>query len=101
MFENGSITDKEERHKLEYLLNTKRWNPYRIRHSSIISDCDYLPEYALKKKAPYLAENTYLRRLLKLHRLLKREGMTIDNNIEWFVNMVKTGMVSLQLLLLL
>jgi hypothetical protein len=35
---------------LEYLLNTKRWNPYCIRHSSISSDSDFLPEYALKKK---------------------------------------------------
>ena len=34
----------------------------------------------------YLDEKYYLRSLLKLHRLLKREGMT-----EWFVNMVKTG----------
>ena len=39
----------------------------------------------------YLDEKYYLRSVLKLHRLLKREGMTTDNNIEWFVNMVKTG----------
>ena len=41
----------------------------------------------------YLAEKYYLRSLLKLHRLLKREGMTANdnNNIEWFVNMVNTG----------
>ena len=41
----------------------------------------------------YLDEKYYLRSLLKLHRLLKREGMaaTDNNNIEWFVNMVKTG----------
>ena len=46
-----SITDKEEeREKLEYLIKTKRWNPYCIRHSAITSDSDYLPEYALKKK---------------------------------------------------
>jgi chromosome segregation ATPase len=39
----------------------------------------------------YLDEKYYLTSLLKLHRLLKREGMTsTDNNIEWFVNMVKT-----------
>ena len=45
-----SITDKEEKEKLEYLVKTKKWNPYCIRHSSITSDSDYLPEYALKKK---------------------------------------------------
>ena len=41
----------------------------------------------------YLDEKYYLRSLLNLHRLLKREGMTAadNNNIEWFVNMVKTG----------
>jgi hypothetical protein len=40
----------------------------------------------------YLDEKYYLRSLLKLHMLLKREGMTAaDNNIDWFVNMVKTG----------
>jgi hypothetical protein len=43
-------TDKEEKEKLEYLVKTKKWNPYCIRHSSITSDSDYLPEYALKKK---------------------------------------------------
>ena len=51
MLENGAITDKEERKKMEYLLRTKRWNPYCIRHSAITADSDFLPEYALKKKA--------------------------------------------------
>jgi integrase/recombinase XerD len=50
MLENGSITDKRERLTLKYLLNTKKWNPYCIRHSSISSDFDFLPEHALKKK---------------------------------------------------
>jgi chromosome segregation ATPase len=38
----------------------------------------------------YLDEKYYLRSVLKLHRLLKIEGITTDN-IEWFANMVKTG----------
>ena len=38
----------------------------------------------------YQDEKYYLKSLLKLHRLLKREGMTADN-IEWFVNMVDIG----------
>ena len=29
---NGEITDRTEKEKLEYLLKTKRWNPYCIRH---------------------------------------------------------------------
>ena len=48
---SGNITDVEERQKLDYLLKTKKWNPYCIRHSAITSDSDYLPDYALKKKA--------------------------------------------------
>ena len=40
---------KNERN-FNILLNTKKWNPYCIRHSSITHDSDYLPEYALKKK---------------------------------------------------
>jgi integrase/recombinase XerD len=50
MLEDGSVINDDEKQKLEYLLNTKKWNPYCIRHSSITSDSDYLPEYALKKK---------------------------------------------------
>jgi integrase/recombinase XerD len=50
LLENGSIKDEQQRQKLVFLLKTKKWNPYCIRHSSITSDSDYLPEYALKKK---------------------------------------------------
>jgi len=50
LLEKGDINDSAEREKLEYLLKTKRWNPYCIRHSAITSDSDFLPEYALKKK---------------------------------------------------
>jgi integrase/recombinase XerD len=47
---NGSITNSGEREHLEFLLKTKKFNPYCLRHSAITSDSDYLPEYALKKK---------------------------------------------------
>jgi hypothetical protein len=50
LIQTGSITDETERQRLEHLIKTKKWNPYCIRHSSISSDSDYLPEYALKKK---------------------------------------------------
>ncbi len=50
LLEKGEIHNLEEKQKLEFLLKTKKWNPYCIRHSSITSDSDYLPEYALKKK---------------------------------------------------
>jgi len=51
MLESGMISDLEEKQKLEYLLRTKKWNPYCLRHSAITYDSDYLPEYAVKKKA--------------------------------------------------
>ena len=50
LLENGEINNHDEREKLEYLLKTKKWNPYCVRHSAITADSDYLPEYALKKK---------------------------------------------------
>lgn len=50
LLEFGEIKDKKEQENLQYLLRTKKWNPYCIRHSSITADSDYLPEYALKKK---------------------------------------------------
>ncbi|MFY9870905.1 MAG: hypothetical protein WAK17_14405 [Candidatus Nitrosopolaris sp.] len=50
LLQNGSITNEDERQKLEFILKTKKWNPYCIRHSAITSDSDFLPEYALKKK---------------------------------------------------
>ena len=50
MLEDGSVINDDERQRLQYLLKTKKWNPYCLRHSSITSDSDYLTEYALKKK---------------------------------------------------
>lgn len=50
LLEKGEINNRDEREKLQYLLKTKKWNPYCIRHSAITSDSDFLPEYALKKK---------------------------------------------------
>ncbi len=50
LLHKGEINEQHEREKLEFLLKTKKWNPYCIRHSAITADSDYLPEYALKKK---------------------------------------------------
>ena len=50
MVEEGSVKDTKEKEKLENLIKIKKWNPYCLRHSSISSDSDFLPEYALKKK---------------------------------------------------
>ena len=51
MLESGALVEQAEREKLEYLLRTKKWNPYCLRHSAITNDSDYLPEFAVKKKA--------------------------------------------------
>lgn len=50
MLECEAINSVKEKEKLEYLLRTKKWNPYCLRHSAITYDSDYLPEYAVKKK---------------------------------------------------
>jgi integrase/recombinase XerD len=55
MLKAGSITDKREQ-KLEYLLKTKKWNPYCISHSAITADSDYLSGYGLNKKSKVVNE---------------------------------------------
>src|SRR5947199_6571072 len=84
MLENGSITDNEEKEKLEYLLKTKKWNPYCIRHSSITSDSDYLPEYALKKKVRWSMNSKQGARYIK-----RRMGNDLKQKI-----LVQNGIIS-------
>jgi integrase/recombinase XerD len=48
---SGNTKDSKEKEKLVYLLRNKKWNPYCLRHSAITFDSDYLPEFAVKKKA--------------------------------------------------
>jgi integrase/recombinase XerD len=62
---SGCITDVNEQQKLDYLLVTKKWNPYCIRHSAITSDSDYLPDYALKKKARWSMNSKQPSRYIK------------------------------------
>jgi len=50
LLHKAKINNENETEKLEYLIKTKKWNAYCIRHSAITADSDYLPEYALKKK---------------------------------------------------
>jgi len=86
MLKNGSITDKKERQKCEYLLNTKKWNPYCIRRSSISSDSDYLPEYALKKKVRWSMNSKQGSRYIK-----RRMGNDLKQKI-----LVQNGIISEQ-----
>ncbi|MGB6534045.1 MAG: hypothetical protein WBF33_38695 [Candidatus Nitrosopolaris sp.] len=71
LLENGTISDKNERQRLEFLLKTKKWNPYCIRHSAITSDSDYLPEYALKKKVRWSMNSKQGSRYIK--RMMRNE----------------------------
>ena len=76
LLETGSIIDKDERQKLEYLIKTKKWNPYCIRHSSITYDSDYLPEYALKKKVRWSMNSKQGSRYIK-----RRMGNDLNRKI--------------------
>jgi hypothetical protein len=75
LIESCSITDNEEKERLEY-LKTKKWNPYCIRHSAITSDSDFLPEYALKKKVRWSMNSKQGSRYIKT-----RMGNDLKNQI--------------------
>ncbi len=76
LLKGGSITDQKEIEKLHFLLRTKKWNPYCIRHSAITSDSDYLPEYALKKKVRWSMNSRQGSRYIKT-----RMGNELKNKI--------------------
>ncbi len=76
LLKNSEVTNKQECEKLEYLLKTKKWNPYCIRHSAITSDSDYLPEYALKKKVRWSMNSKQGSRYIK-----RRMGDELKNKI--------------------
>jgi integrase/recombinase XerD len=84
LIESGSVTDNEEKKRLEYLLKTKKWNPYYIRHSAITSDSDFLPEYALKKKVRWSMNSKQGSRYIK-----GRMGNDLKNQI-----LVHNGMIT-------
>ena len=89
LLDSGSITDTKEQQKLDYLLVTKRWNPYCIRHSAITSDSDYLPDYALKKKARWSMNSKQPSRYIKTRmgdelkqKILVHSGVVSENEIK-------------------
>jgi integrase/recombinase XerD len=65
LIQSGSITDTQENANLERLIKTKKWNPYCIRHSAITADSDYLPEFALRKKARWVMNSKQPSRYIK------------------------------------
>ena len=76
LLENGEIKDNVEKEKLEYLLKTKKFNPYCLRHHSISADSDHLPEYALKKKVRWSMNSKQGTRYIK-----NRMGNELKNKI--------------------
>ena len=89
ILENNTIQDGQEKQKLEFLLKSKKWNPYFIRHSAITADSDFLPEYALKKKVRWSMNSKqgsrYIKRRmgndLKL-KILVQNGIILEQQIE-------------------
>ena len=86
LLKNNEITDSKEIQSLEYLLETKKWNPYCIRHSTITADSDYLPEYALKKKVRWSMNSKQSSRYIKTrmgnelkNKILEYNGINIEN----------------------
>ena len=70
-------------------MKTKKWNPYCIRHSSITSDSDYLPEYALKKKVRWSMNSKQGSRYIKRRmgndlkqKILVQNGIISDQQIQ-------------------
>jgi hypothetical protein len=89
LLENNDITDLKERQKLEYLIKTKKWNPYSLRHSSICVDSDFLPEYALKKKCRWSMNSRQGSRYIKNRmgnelktKILVQNGIISEKDIE-------------------
>ena len=87
LVESEEIKDIKEKEKLQYLLKTKKWNPYCIRHSSITADSDYLPEYALKKKVRWSMNSRQGSRYIKnrmgndlKEKILEQNGIILDTS---------------------
>ena len=82
--EEESIKISKKKKNLEYLIKSKKWNPYCLRHSSISSDSDFLPEYALKKKVRWSMNSKQGIRYIK-----RRIGDDLKNQI-----LVRNGIIS-------
>ena len=89
--------DTQERERLQYLLTTKKWNPYCILHSSISYDSDSLPEFALRKKVRWSMNSKQPSRYIKTrmgnelrNQLLARSGIVHEASKPKITNRVCT-----------
>lgn len=76
LIKEDHIKDEKERARLEFLIRTKKWNPYCFRHSAITHDSDYLPGYALNKKVRWSMNSKQPSRYIK-----NRMGDTLKKTI--------------------
>lgn len=80
LIENNEITDPKDCEQIHHLLNSKKWNPYCIRHSAITADSDYLPEYALKKKVRWSMNSKQGSRYIKRRMGNELKGKILEYN---------------------
>lgn len=80
LIKNGEIKDKVEKERILLLINSKRINPYCIRHSSITSDSDYLPDYALKKKVRWSINSRQGSRYIKTRWTIELKNKILEYN---------------------
>src|ERR1051326_296582 len=85
----GNSISTDERQKLEFLIRTKRWNPYCIRHSAITSDSDYLPGFGLNKKVRWSMNSKQPSRYIKRRmgndlkkQILVHDGIISENELQ-------------------
>jgi integrase/recombinase XerD len=95
LLQTGSIVNPTEREKVEFILKTKKFNPYCLRHSAITSDSDYLPEYALKKKVRWSMNSKQGTRYIKnrLGNDLKEKILQYNGIISENVNKKKSSII--------
>jgi site-specific recombinase XerD len=85
--DDGIINEPNEIEKMEYLLKTKKWNPYCIRHSAITDDADNIPDNALTKKVGWSMNTKQRARYTKMkigkdlrNKILARDGIILDKS---------------------
>lgn len=87
MLETKQITQPKEIENLRNLINTKKWNPYCIRHSAITYDADFLPGHSLNKKVRWSMNSRQPARYIKnrmsknlKRRILAEYGIETDDD---------------------
>lgn len=86
LLKNDLIEDVEKKKLLEHLINSKKWNPYCIRHSSIDEDAEWLVDNSVTKKVGWTINTkrraTYIQQRMGRKtkvEVLKRDGIEIDD----------------------